>query len=74
MFSDQQHTDFYRGKMPVAPRAYTTPTDRVTAIANVRISGFGVGVLTKGTTHAPQSDVYGRKNHAARVSFIQPEQ
>ena len=51
-----------------------TPTDGMTVIANARINDFGVGVLAKRTMHAPQNNVYGRKNHAARVSFTQPEQ
>ena len=73
-FSDQQHTGFHRGKTLAAFRAYATPTDGMTVIANARINDFGVGVLAKRTMHAPQNNVYGRKNHAARVSFTQPEQ
>ena len=73
-FSDQQHTGFHRGKTLTAFRAYATPTDGMTVIANARINDFGVGVLAKRTMHAPQNNVYGRKNHAARVSFTQPEQ
>ena len=71
---DQQHTGVHRGKTRAAVRAYATTTEGMTVSAKARINDFGGGVLAKRTMHAPQNNVYGRKNHAARVAFTQPEQ